>query len=80
MEELIKISFSEFVKVMQEKDEGKKKELEEKMKSETMPSFLKLFEKILLKNGGKFYVGNNVSRAPSYLDTNNMRFAPAFGL
>ena len=44
-----------------EKDEAKKKELEEKLKSETIPAFFKQMITILTKNGGKYMVGKGVS-------------------
>ena len=46
---------------MFEKDEAKKAELQEKMKNETAPAFLKNMTTILTKNGGQFMVGKGVS-------------------
>ncbi len=48
------------VKTWFEPDEAKKKEAQEKLKNETVPNALKLFEKTLAENGGKFLVGNSV--------------------
>ena len=53
--------FAAVVRVMYEKDEAKKKELEATMKAETAPAFLKNMTAILMKNGGKYMVGNGVS-------------------
>lgn len=46
---------------MFEKDETKKKELQEKMKNETAPAYLKHMTTILTKNGGQYMVGKGVS-------------------
>ena len=49
------------VKIFFEKDETKKKELEEKMESEIAPAFMKHMTEILAKNGGNWMVGKGVS-------------------
>jgi hypothetical protein len=49
------------VGIMREKDEKKKAELENSMKTETMPNAMKLFEKLLAANNGNYFVGNDVS-------------------
>ena len=46
---------------MYETDETKKTELQEKMKNETAPAFLKNMTTILTKNGGQWMVGKGVS-------------------
>ena len=51
----------ESVKIFFEKDEDKKKELEEKMQNETAPAFIKNMTTILTKNGGQYMVGKGVS-------------------
>ena len=50
-----------------EKDETKKKELEEKMKNEVAPAFLKNMTTILTNNGGQWLVGKSVSLPDFYL-------------
>ena len=45
-----------------EKDETKKKELEEKMKNEVVPAFVKNMTTILTSNGGQWLVGKGVSK------------------
>ena len=47
-------------KPMMEKDEEKKKELEEAFVKEVLPNYLKNLEKILVAQGGKYFVGNEV--------------------
>ena len=49
------------VKQYFEKDENKKKELEEKMKNEVAPAFIKNMTTILTTNGGQWLVGKGVS-------------------
>ena len=49
------------VKVRYEKNEETKKELAEKMKTETAPAFCKTMTAILEKNGGQYMVGKGVS-------------------
>ena len=51
----------ESVKIFFEKDEDKKKGLEEKMQNETAPAFIKNMTIILTKNGGQYMVGKGVS-------------------
>ena len=45
-----------------EKDEAKKKELEEKMKNEVAPAWVKNMTTILTSNGGQWLVGKGVSQ------------------
>ena len=47
-------------KSMMEKDEEKKKELEEVFVKEVLPNYMKNLEKILVAHGGKYFVGNEV--------------------
>ena len=49
------------MKILFEKDEDKKKGLEEKMQNETAPAFIKNMTIILTKNGGQYMVGKGVS-------------------
>ena len=51
----------ESVKIFFEKDEDKKKGLEEKMHNEIAPAFIKNMTTILTKNGGQYRVGKGVS-------------------
>ena len=51
----------ESVKIFFEKDEDKKKGLEEKMHNEIAPAFIKNMTTILTKNGGQYMVGKEVS-------------------
>ena len=53
---------SEAVKGYFEKDETKKKELEEKMKNEFAPAWIKNMTTILTSNGGQWLVGKGVSK------------------
>ena len=53
--------FLELVKGYFEKDETKKKELEDKMKNEVAPAFLKNMTTIITSNGGQWLVGKGVS-------------------
>lgn len=55
--------FTAIVKVHFEKNEEVKKELGEKMKTETAPAFLKTMTAILTKNGGHYMVGKGVTWA-----------------
>ena len=57
----INIFTAAIVKVHYEKNEEVKKELAEKMKTETAPAFLKTMTTILTKNGGQYMVGKGVS-------------------
>ena len=52
---------------MTEKDEKRKAEKEEKMQKETVPNAMCNLEKILSKNGGKYFVGNCVSTFKYFL-------------
>jgi len=45
---------NELVKVLRESDPGKKKELQEKLASETVPTHLKFFEERLAKSGSGY--------------------------
>ena len=54
--------FLELVKGYFEKDETKKKELEEKMKNEVAPAFLKNMTTIITSNGGNWLVGKGWQR------------------
>ncbi len=45
---------------MFEKDEEKKKTLENTFKTETLPNYLKNMEKILTERGGKHFAGSDV--------------------
>ena len=51
----------ESVKIFFEKDEDKKKGLEEKMHNEIAPAFIKNMTTVLTKNGGQYMVGKGVS-------------------
>lgn len=55
--------FNESVKIFFEKDEDKKKGLEEKMQNETAPAFIKNMTIILTKNGGQYMVGKGLTWA-----------------
>jgi glutathione S-transferase len=55
--------FTALAKVMFEKDDAKKKELQEKMKNETVPAYLKHMTEILTKNGGLYMVGKGLTWA-----------------
>merc|ERR1712018_323156 len=55
--------FNELVKGYFEKDETKKKELEEKMKNEVAPAFLKNMTTIITSNGGQWLVGKGLTWA-----------------
>jgi len=46
-----------------EQDEAKKAELMKKFGTETMPNTMAILEKLLTKNGGKYFVGKNVTWA-----------------
>ena len=46
---------------MFERDEEKKKTLEETFKNETLPNYLKNMEKILTSRGGKHFAGDAVT-------------------
>lgn len=59
MVDLRKESFS----AVMEKDEAKKATLVETVKKETYPKYLKRFSEILEKNGGKYFVGKNITVA-----------------
>ena len=54
-----------------EKDETKKKELEEKMKNEVVPAFVKNMTTILTSNGGQWLVGKGVSKNDFQLTREN---------
>ncbi len=71
--------FSVALPIMFEKDEGKKKELSEKMKNEDFPAFLKNFTKALKDNGGKFLVGGELTYADIGLATVLFGVANRFG-
>ena len=51
-----------------EKDEEKKKEVKAKLASETLPEFAANFEKSLKDNGGKFFVGDELTYADIWDD------------
>ena len=57
------ILLAEVVPVFQEKDEGKKAELKEKVGKESLPAFASNFEKVLKANGGKWLVGGDLTWA-----------------
>ena len=59
--------FAGLVGLMTEKDEKRKAEKEEKMQKETVPNAMCNLEKILSKNGGKYFVGNCVSTFKYFL-------------
>ena len=59
---------NELVKVRQETDEAKKKELEEKMKTEVLPTHLKFFEIKLAQSSSGFLVGNSLTWVDLYLN------------
>ena len=46
-----------------EQDAAKKAELMKKFGTETMPNTMAILEKLLTKNGGKYFVGKNVTWA-----------------
>jgi hypothetical protein len=46
---------------MFEKDEERKKTLEETFKTVSIPNYLKNMEKILVQRGGKHFAGNEVN-------------------
>ena len=48
------------VQIFREKDETKKNEMTKTFQTEGIPNALKMFEKLLSSNGGKFFVGNEV--------------------
>ena len=49
------------VAVMKESDETRKAEMKKNHETTVVPNALKLFEKLLDANGGKYFVGNDVS-------------------
>ena len=49
--------------IMREKDEAKKAELKEKMKSETIPTWLKMMEGLLTSQGGNHFAGSRLTWA-----------------
>ena len=51
------------VGVFKEKDETRKEALKETFAKETLPMILGQLEKLLVKNGGKYFVGNDVTWA-----------------
>ena len=57
------ILLSECMPAFHEKDEAKKKELMAKLASEALPDFAAKFEKGLKDNGGKFFVGDELTYA-----------------
>jgi glutathione S-transferase len=61
--------FNELVKGYFEKDETKKKELEDKMKNEVAPAFLKNMTTIITSNGGNWLVGKGLTWADIAVST-----------
>ena len=61
---------TELAKSHWEKDEHKKKELSEKLHNETVPNFMKMFEKRLTENHGHF-AGSGIT----YADVSLFHFA-----
>ena len=57
------LTLPECMPMYYEKDEEKKKELKAKLDSETFPEFAANFEKSLKDNGGKFFVGDELTYA-----------------
>ena len=55
------INFLAMAKAFFEPDETKKGELIKAFQTQSIPNALKMFEKFLKANGGKFFVGNAVS-------------------
>merc|ERR1719369_1946186 len=45
-----------------EQDETKKAEIKKKMESETLPSWLKMMERLLTKQGGDYFAGSQLTR------------------
>jgi len=56
-----------FVPWFQEKDPAKKKELWQKLETEQIAPFLKLYEKFLVDNGTGYFVSNSVTWADLYI-------------
>ena len=54
------LSFTEVIQFLHEKDEERKKTLEETYHSEYLPNFLSKMEALLEANGGEFFVGKEV--------------------
>ena len=50
------------VQIFREKDETKKAEMTKTFQTEGIPNAMKMFEKLLSANGGKFLVGNEVKK------------------
>ena len=48
------------VQIFREKDETKKAEITKTFQTEGLPNAMKMFEKLLSANGGKFFVGKEV--------------------
>ena len=46
-----------------EKDEAKKAEMKKIMESETLPSWLKMMERLLTKQGGNYFAGSQLTWA-----------------
>jgi len=61
--ELVADMFNEIVKIVFEKDEEKKKEIQKNLEDVVYPKFLRYFEKSLEKNGGEYFVGDSLSLA-----------------
>ncbi len=55
--------FQELIKVHYEKDEAKKAEGGEKLKTETLPKFLGIFEKLISSNTSGWIYGSKVTYA-----------------
>ena len=58
---------NELAKVFYETDEAKKKELEEKLKNETVPSHFKFLETKLAGNASGFLIGDSLTWVDLYL-------------
>jgi glutathione S-transferase len=58
---------NEFVKVYLEKDENKKKELQERLSNEVIPNNLKLFESKLAKTNTGYLIGKGLTWTDLYL-------------
>ena len=49
--------------IMRETDEAKKAEMKKKMESETIPSWMKMMEGLLTKQGGNYFAGSQLTWA-----------------
>ena len=67
---------------MKEQDETKKAEMKKKMESETLPSWLKMMEGLLTKQGGNYFAGSQLTWADiavySSIDMIKVSFSPRY--